>query len=141
MLLFPVGPAAVVDADAALLAGSFATLLGWLAPGAVVPALDRRAVAEPLSTYFDNASLPATVTRLGRRATEWGRPLIELPGAIVIGYLLAAAVLAFTLWRVPGGWRRRRPDTGLWACAAAALWPRRSPGTTTWCCSHPRCCC
>ncbi len=125
LLLLPVVRRRWWTLTAALLAGWFATLVGRLATGdGSFPRWLAVLAAEPLSTYFDNASLPATVTRLGS-ATEWGRPLIELPGATVIGYLLAAAVLGFTLWRVrragPIGGPPGEPDTGLWACAAAAL--------------------
>jgi hypothetical protein len=118
LLLFPVVRRQWWTLTAALLAGWFATLLGWLATGGgSFPRWLAVVAAEPLSTYFDNASLPATVARLFS-ATEWGRPLLELPGTMVIGYLVAAAVLAVTLWRVR---RASEPDTGLWACTAAAL--------------------
>ena len=99
--------AAVVSGTAFLLVGHSA-LRTWL--GLVL--------GKPLETYFDNASLPATVVRLFT-VNDWGAPLVVLPGAVVIGYALAAVVVAVTLVRVgtvPGA-----DASGIWAVTAASL--------------------
>lgn len=79
-------------------------------------------LGKPLETCFDNASLPATVVRLFT-VNDWGDPLVVLPGAVVIGYVLAAVVVIVTLWRVATV--READASGIWAVAAASCSRRR----------------
>ncbi|WP_211177363.1 glycosyltransferase family 87 protein [Pseudonocardia acidicola] len=80
----------------------------------------RLVLGKPLETYFDNASLPATVVRL-TSVNDWGRPLVEVPGGRVVGLLVAAALLLGTAWWVRRPTADGAPDPALWALAAAAL--------------------
>ena len=104
---------------AALLTGTAATVLAWIVCGAQsTPEWARRLRANPMTTYWDNASLPGTIQRL-TSANDWGRPIIEVPNGAVIGLVLGLGLLAITIWlvrRPPVG-----PDTALWAVAAASL--------------------
>lgn len=69
----------------------------------------------PVQTYVDNASLPATMVRL-TSDTGYGQPLVELPGGAVVGAVAGAVVLVATLWLARGP-----SEYGLWAVAAASL--------------------
>jgi hypothetical protein len=73
----------------------------------------RLLLAQPISTFFDNASLPATLVRL-TSATEWGTPVVEVPGGYAAGLVLGLLAVVVTLWRARG-------ELALWAVAAAAL--------------------
>lgn len=75
----------------------------------------RLVLDHPVQTYFDNASLPATLVRL-TSDTGWGRPLVEVPGGLAVGTLLGIAIVVGTLWAT-----RRSGADGLWAVAAASL--------------------
>lgn len=101
---------AVVASGAAFLLVGHSALSTWV--GLVL--------RKPLETYFDNASLPATVVRLFT-VNDWGDPLVALPGALVIGYVLAAAAVVGTLWRVAAVREAAADAAGIWAVAAASL--------------------
>jgi alpha-1,2-mannosyltransferase len=104
--------------EAAAAAG---TALAGTVVGVLVCGLDasltwvRLVLGHPVQTFFDNASLPATLVRL-TSDTGWGRPLVEVPGGLLVGTLLGIAIVLGTLWLA------RRPGAdGLWAVAAASL--------------------
>jgi hypothetical protein len=105
---------------AALLAASGATVAAWVVAGSQsTPEWARLLIDNGPVTYFDNASLPGALLRL-TSATEWGRPLVEIPDGTAIGLALGGLVLAVTAWLV----RRppaAGPDLALWAMAAASL--------------------
>lgn len=105
---------------ASLLAAAGATVAGWIicGPQSTPTWVDLLATNGPV-TYWDNAALPGALLRL-TSVSDWGRPLVEIPGGTIIGLVLGAAVLAATAWMV----RRppaEGPDTALWAMAAAGL--------------------
>ncbi len=109
--LIAAGVAAVASGAAFLLVGHSA-LRTWV--GLVL--------GKPLETYFDNASLPATVVRLFT-VNDWGRPLLALPGtvAVVAGYVLATVLVVVTLWRVATVRESSADASGIWAVAAVSL--------------------
>lgn len=116
LLLLPVLCRAPRTAVAAFGTAAAGTVVGVVVCGPAASATWLRLVLDhPVQTFFDNASLPATLVRL-TSDTGWGRPLVEVPGGLVVGTVLAVAVVAGTLWLV----RRCGPDA-LWAVAAAAL--------------------
>jgi hypothetical protein len=120
VLLVPALRRQWLTVGAALLAGTGATVLGWIICGAdSTPTWVQLLLTNPPVTYWDNASLPGAMLRL-TSVNDWGRPLVELPGGMVIGLLLGGVLLVSTAWLV-----RRPPadglDTALWAMAAAAL--------------------
>lgn len=103
---------------AAVLLGS---LVGVLAAGpSSLPTWLRLVLSKPFETYFDNASLPATIVRLTTQ-TAWGRPVAELPTILALGsgYVLAGVIVAMTVWRII---RVESAQLGaLWVLTAAAL--------------------
>jgi alpha-1,2-mannosyltransferase len=104
----------------ALLAGTGATVLGWVICGAQsAPTWAHLLLTNPPVTYWDNASLPGAMLRL-TSASDWGRPIVEIPGGTIIGLAIGAVLLVLTAWMTrrppPDG-----PDTALWAMAAASL--------------------
>ncbi|ONI70257.1 hypothetical protein ALI144C_47145 [Actinosynnema sp. ALI-1.44] len=103
ILLLPVVQRQWKTLQAAVAAGVVATLVGVLVAGPEETLRWWEVLrAEHLSTFLDNASLPSLVSRLG--------------GPAWVGFVLGAAVLAFTLRRM-----RHDPDMGLWAVTAATL--------------------
>jgi hypothetical protein len=68
----------------------------------------------------NNASLPSAIVRMFS-PNEVAAPLVELPGATLLGLALAIAVLAITAARIRHRPAPGVPDTALWATAAAAL--------------------
>ncbi len=68
-----------------------------------------------VSPYWDNASLPAAAARLFTES-EFAEHIALLPWTIPIAYILGAAIVALTAWRL-----RRDPSLGFWAIAAASL--------------------
>lgn len=108
----------LVAALAAVLLGS---LVGGLVAGlSSLPTWLLLILSKPFETYFDNASLPATIVRLATR-TAWGSPVVELPIILVLGvaYVLASVIVGLTVWRIgrPGS----AQACGLWVLTAAAL--------------------
>jgi alpha-1,2-mannosyltransferase len=102
-------------------AAAAGTALAGTVVGVLVCGLDasltwvRLVLGHPVQTFFDNASLPATLVRL-TSDTGWGRPLVEVPGGLLVGTLLGIAIVLGTLWVA------RRPGVdGMWAVAAASL--------------------
>lgn len=106
---------------AALVTGALATAAGALAAGprSLVDWLGLL-LGHPVQTYFDNASLPATLRRL-TAVNGWGRPVLEVPGGFEAGLVIGLALLAGTLWVVRHPPADGGPDAALWAVAAAAL--------------------
>nr|WP_166395552.1 glycosyltransferase 87 family protein [Rubrobacter marinus] len=96
--------------------GAAATLVGVvvLGPGATLRWIDLLR-DEPLSPYWDNASLPAAAARLFTEH-EFGRPLAELPWAVGLFGFVGLVLVLVTAYAV-----RRDPEAGLWAIVAAAL--------------------
>ncbi len=114
ILLVPVVARQWRAAVAGLGAAAAASALGAAVagPGATVQWV-RLLLSQPVATYFDNASLPATLVRL-TSATGWGEPVVELPGGYGVGLVLGLlAVVATCRWA--------RDDLAVWAVAAAAL--------------------
>lgn len=106
---------------AALATGVLATAAGALAAGPrSLPDWLGLLLRHPVQTYFDNASLPATLLRL-TEVNRWGRPVLEVPGGFEMGLVLGLALLAATLWVVRRPPADGGPDAALWAVAAAAL--------------------
>jgi alpha-1,2-mannosyltransferase len=104
----------------ALVTGVTATIAGWAIAGREsLPEWVNLLVGNPVQTYWDNASLPGALLRL-TSATDWGRPLVELPGGTVLGLVLGGVLLVLTAWltrRPPAS----GPDTALWSMTAASL--------------------
>jgi hypothetical protein len=105
------GVAALVSVAGVLVAGH-AAFLTWL--GLVT--------GKPTETYFDNASLPATILRL-TTVNDWARPVLEMPAAaaLTVGYLLAAGIVGVTLWRASRTGPGPDASAALWAVTAASL--------------------
>jgi alpha-1,2-mannosyltransferase len=101
---------------AALVAGAAATLIGLVAlgPGATLDWI-RLVLSDPLSTYWDNASLPSAAARLFT-PNEFARPLAVLPPAVPLAYLLGIAVVFLTAARARDG-----SGFGMWSLVAASL--------------------
>jgi len=101
---------------AALIAGAVATLLGIvvLGPGAT---LDYVGVLrdQPVSTYWDNASLPSAAARLFTE-NHYAQNIATLPWLVPVAYMLGLGVIVLTAVRV-----RHGPEVGLWALVAASL--------------------
>ena len=101
---------------AAIISGAAATLLGVVVLG---PRATLQWISllrdEPLSPYWDNASLPAAAARLFTEH-EFGRPLAELPWAVPLFGVLGLVLVFLTAYVV-----RRDPEAGLWALVAASL--------------------
>ena len=116
ILLWPVVRRRWGASLAAVISGAAATLVGVvvLGPGATLQWLGLLS-GEPLSPYWDNASLPAAAARLFTEH-EFGQPLAELPWAVGIFGLLGLVLVLLTAYRV-----RRDPEAGLWALVAASL--------------------
>lgn len=120
VLLVPVLRRQWLTVGSALLAATGGTVAGWIICGSdSVPAWVHLLATNGPVTYWDNASLPGALLRL-TSVSDWGWPIVEIPGGTVIGLILGVAVLAATAWMV----RRppaEGPDTALWAMAAAGL--------------------
>lgn len=116
LLLLPVLRRETRTAPAAVGTAAAGTLLGVAVCGLDASlAWVRLVLDHPVQTFFDNASLPATLVRL-TSDTGWGRPLVEVPGGLLVGSVLGGVIVLATLWAL----RRSGPDA-LWAVAAASL--------------------
>lgn len=116
LLLLPMLRRETRTALAAVGTAAAGTLLGVAVCGLDASlAWVRLVLDHPVQTFFDNASLPATLVRL-TSDSGWGRPLVEVPGGLLVGSVLGVAIVVATLWVT------RRPGVdGLWAVAAASL--------------------
>jgi alpha-1,2-mannosyltransferase len=116
VLLWPVVRRRWGASVAAILSGGAATLVGviLLGPGATLQWIELLG-DEPLSPYWDNASLPSSAARLFTEH-EFGRPLAELPWTVPLFGLLGLALVFLTAYVA-----RRDPEAGLWALTAASL--------------------
>ena len=101
---------------AALISGAVATLVGVLVlgPGAT---LDYIGVLweQPVSTYWDNASLPSAAARLFTE-NPYAQTVATVPWMVGVGYALGLIAIVLTAIRV-----RHGPEVGLWALVAASL--------------------
>jgi alpha-1,2-mannosyltransferase/arabinofuranan 3-O-arabinosyltransferase len=101
---------------AALISGSVATLIGVavLGPGET---LDYIAVLreQPVSAYWDNASLPSAAARLFTE-NPYAQNVATLPWMVGVGFALGFVAIVLTAMRV-----RHGPEVGLWALVAASL--------------------
>ncbi|HET7481083.1 MAG TPA: glycosyltransferase family 87 protein, partial [Rubrobacteraceae bacterium] len=97
-----------------------AGILGALV-GAVVLGVDTTVqwfeilLRSPLSTYWDNASLPSSVARMFTE-NEFARPLAVLPWLVPVAYIAGIGVIILTAVKV-----RHGSEAGLWALTAASL--------------------
>lgn len=116
VLLWPVARLRWGMLGAALASGAAATLLGVIVMGlgATLDWVDI-VLRESLSTYWDNASLPATVARLFTE-NRFAMPLADAPWMVSIAYSLGILAVFVTAAKA-----RDDADAGLWALVAAAL--------------------
>ncbi|CAA9463707.1 MAG: hypothetical protein AVDCRST_MAG58-3044 [uncultured Rubrobacteraceae bacterium] len=101
---------------AALVSGVVATLVGVLVlgPGATLDYI-RVLREQPVSTYWDNASLPSAAARLFTE-NPYAQNVATLPWMVGVGYALGIIAIVLTAIRV-----RHGPEVGLWALVAASL--------------------
>ena len=101
---------------AALISGAVATLVGVLVlgPGATLDYI-RVLREQPVSTYWDNASLPSAAARLFTE-NPYAQTVATLPWMVGVGYALGIIAIVLTAIRV-----RHGPEVGLWALVAASL--------------------
>lgn len=116
VLLWPVARLRWGMLGAALASGAAATLVGVivLGLGATFDWVDI-ILRESLSTYWDNASLPAAAARLFTE-NRFAMPLADAPWAVSVAYSLGILAVFVTAAR-----GREDADAGLWALVAAAL--------------------
>jgi alpha-1,2-mannosyltransferase len=101
---------------AALISGAVATLVGVLVLGAGATLDYIRVLREqPVSTYWDNASLPSAAARLFTE-NPYAQNVATLPWMVGVGYALGIIAIVLTAIRV-----RHGPEVGLWALVAASL--------------------
>ena len=101
---------------AALISGAVATLVGVLVLGAGATLDYIRVLREqPVSTYWDNASLPSAAARLFTE-NPYAQTVATLPWMVGVGYALGIIAIVLTAIRV-----RHGPEVGLWALVAASL--------------------
>ena len=101
---------------AALISGAVATLVGVLVLGAGATLDYIRVLREqPVSTYWDNASLPSAAARLFTE-NPYAQNVATLPWMVGVGYALGIIAIVLTAIKV-----RHGPEVGLWALVAASL--------------------
>ena len=101
---------------ATILSGAVATLIGVLVLGIDTTLQWFRILLDsPLSTYWDNASLPSSAARMFTE-NEFARPLATLPWVVPLAYAAGIAVIVFTAVKM-----RHGSEGGLWALVAASL--------------------
>lgn len=116
VLLWPVVRRRWGASVAAVVSGAAVTLGAAVALGPGVTLRWARLLRdEPLSPYWDNASLPSAAARLFTRH-EFGQPLAELPWTVPLFGLIGLSLVLLTAYTV-----RRGPEAGLWALVAASL--------------------
>ncbi len=102
--------------SAACVSGLAATLVGLVVAGPSATLRYVRVLNEgSANAYWDNASIPAAMTRF---FTEhpYGQNVATLPWMVYVGYALGIAVVVVTAARIRGG-----GEAGLWALVAASL--------------------
>lgn len=101
---------------ATLAAGAAGTLVGAVVLGPRTT-LDWFGILlrSPLSTYWDNASLPSSAARLFTE-NEFAEPLATLPWMVPLAYVVGIGVIIFTAVKI-----RHNAEGGLWALVAASL--------------------
>lgn len=116
ILLWPLVRRRWETCGAAILSGGAATLAGSIALGPQAT-LDWLEVLrdEPLSPYWDNASLPAAAARLFTE-NSFVEPLATLPWMVPAAYVAGFGLVLFTAFKA-----RRDSEWGLWALVAASL--------------------
>ncbi len=100
----------------AIISGAVATIVGVivLGPGET---LDYLGVLreQPVSAYWDNASLPSAAVRLFTE-NPYAQNVATLPWMVGLGFALGIVAVGLTAMRV-----RHGPEVGLWALVAASL--------------------
>jgi len=101
---------------AAFVSGAIATLVGILVlgPGTTLEYIGILR-EQPVSAYWDNASLPSAAARLFTE-NPYAQNVATLPWMVTLGYALGIGAIVFTAMRV-----RHGPEVGLWALVAASL--------------------
>src|SRR5215207_5302784 len=116
VLLWPLARRRWRALAAALISGAVATLVGVivLGPGET---LDYIGVLreQPVSAYWDNASLPSAAARLFTE-NPYAQNVTTLPWMVGVGYALGVIAIVLTAMRV-----RHGPEVGLWVLVAASL--------------------
>lgn len=101
---------------AAVVAGAIATLIGVAVLGLDTTFEYLRVLRnEPLTAYWDNASLHAAAIRWFTQ-NQYAHALAVFPAALPLAYALGIFVVILTAWVV-----RRSPEAGLWTLVAASL--------------------
>jgi alpha-1,2-mannosyltransferase len=101
---------------AALIAGAGATLVGIIVLGRETTLVYAEVLREqPVSAYWDNASLPAAAVRLFTE-NPYAQNVATLPWMVSVGFALGIIAIVVTAMRV-----RHGPEVGLWALVAASL--------------------
>ena len=116
VLLWPLARRRWKTLLAALISGAVATLLGVIVLGPR-ETLDYIGVLgeQPVSAYWDNASLPSAAARLFTE-NPYAQNVATLPWMVGIGFALGIIAIVLTAMRV-----RHGPEVGLWALVAASL--------------------
>jgi alpha-1,2-mannosyltransferase/arabinofuranan 3-O-arabinosyltransferase len=116
VLLWPLARRRLKALVAALISGGVATLLGVIVLG-LGETLDYIGVLkeQPVSAYWDNASLPSAAARLFTE-NPYAQNVATLPWMVGIGFALGIIAIVLTAMRV-----RHGPEVGLWALVAASL--------------------
>jgi alpha-1,2-mannosyltransferase len=101
---------------AAFASGAIATLVGILVlgPGATLEYIGVLR-EQPVSAYWDNASLPSAAARL-LTENSYAQNVATLPWMVTLGYALGIGAIILTAMRV-----RHGSEVGLWALVAASL--------------------
>jgi alpha-1,2-mannosyltransferase len=101
---------------AAFASGAIATLVGILVlgPGATLEYIGVLR-EQPVSAYWDNASLPSAAARLFTE-NSYAQNVATLPWMVTLGYALGIGAIILTAMRV-----RHGSEVGLWALVAASL--------------------
>jgi alpha-1,2-mannosyltransferase len=116
VLLWPLARRRWRALAAALISGAVATLIGVIVLGPD-ETLDYIGVLreQPVSAYWDNASLPSAAARLFTE-NPYAQNVTTLPWMVGVGYALGVIAIVLTAMRV-----RHGPEVGLWVLVAASL--------------------
>ena len=101
---------------AAIVSGAVATILGIvvLGPGETLDYIEVLR-EQPVSAYWDNASLPSAAARLFTE-NPYAQNVATLPWMVDVGFALGIIAIGLTAMRV-----RHGPEVGLWVLVAASL--------------------